>query len=72
MTRFNARGQRRFADATQDNPGKPFAIVLDDKVLSAPVIREPITGGQGQISGNLVQEAGSVASKLVAAALPVV
>ncbi|MGY8684258.1 preprotein translocase subunit SecD [Bradyrhizobium sp. UFLA05-153] len=69
--RFNARGQRRFAHATEDNVGKPFAIVLDDKVLSAPIIREPITGGQGQISGNFtVQEASSVASKLVAAALP--
>lgn len=69
--RFNARGQRRFAHATEDNVGKPFAIVLDDKVLSAPIIREPITGGQGKISGNFtVQEASSVASKLVAAALP--
>ena len=69
--RFNARGQRRFAHATEENVGKPFAIVLDDKVLSAPVIREPITGGQGQISGNFtVQEASSVAGRLVAAALP--
>ncbi|MCP3477355.1 preprotein translocase subunit SecD [Bradyrhizobium sp. CCGUVB1N3] len=69
--RFNARGQRRFAHATEENVGKPFAIVLEDKVIAAPVIREPITGGQGQISGNFtVQEASSVASKLVAAALP--
>ena len=37
---------------TQENVGLPFAIVLDDKVISAPVIREPILGGSGQISGN--------------------
>ena len=50
--RFNSSGARKFAEATQQNVGKPFAIVLDNKVISAPVIREPILGGSGQISGN--------------------
>ncbi|MBZ0149137.1 MAG: protein translocase subunit SecD, partial [Pseudorhodoplanes sp.] len=49
--RFNANGARRFAQATQQNVGRPFAIVLDNEVISAPVIREPILGGSGQISG---------------------
>lgn len=50
--RFNAHGARRFAHVTAENVGRPFAIVLDDAVLSSSVIREPITGGSGQISGN--------------------
>src|SRR6201994_1907020 len=49
--KFNTSGSRKFAQATTDNVGQPFAIILDNKVISAPVIREPITGGQGQISG---------------------
>jgi preprotein translocase subunit SecD len=69
--RFNARGTRRFAHVTAENVGRPFAVVLDDKVFSAPVIREPITGGQGQISGNFtLQEANSVAMLLRAGSLP--
>lgn len=69
--RFNGRGARRFAHVTEENVGKPFAIVLDDKVISAPVIREPITGGSGQISGNFtLEEANSVAMLLRAGALP--
>jgi preprotein translocase subunit SecD len=51
--RLNARGTRRFARVTADNIGRPFAVVIDDQVVSAPVIREPITGGSGQISGQL-------------------
>ena len=50
--KFNNTGARKFAQVTQENVGRPFAIVLDDEVISAPVIREPITGGSGQISGN--------------------
>ncbi len=50
--RFDAAGAKRFAMVTQENVGLPFAIVLDNKVISAPVIREPILGGTGQISGN--------------------
>jgi preprotein translocase subunit SecD len=69
--RFNGRGARRFAHITEENIGKPFAIVLDDKVISSPVIREPITGGSGQISGNFtLEEANSVAMLLRAGALP--
>lgn len=69
--RFNGRGTRRFAHVTEENVGKPFVIVLDDKVISAPVIREPITGGSGQISGNFtLEEANSVAMLLRAGSLP--
>ncbi|WP_128926623.1 SecDF P1 head subdomain-containing protein [Bradyrhizobium guangxiense] len=69
--RFNGRGTRRFAHITAENVGRPFAIVLDDKVISAPVIREPITGGSGQISGNFtLEEASSVAMMLRAGSLP--
>ncbi|MBR0690616.1 preprotein translocase subunit SecD [Bradyrhizobium manausense] len=69
--RFNGRGARRFAHVTEENVGKPFAIVLDDRVISAPVIREPITSGSVQISGNFsLEEANSVAMLLRAGALP--
>jgi len=69
--RFNSTGARRFAEATQANVGKPFAIVLDNKVISAPVIREPILGGSGQISGRFtVQQANDLAILLRAGALP--
>ena len=43
---FNTAGARRFGRATQENVGKPFAIILDDKVLSYPNINEPILGGR--------------------------
>jgi preprotein translocase subunit SecD len=69
--RFNGRGTRRFAHITEENIAKPFAIVLDGKVISAPIIREPITGGSGQISGNFtLEEANSVAMLLRAGSLP--
>lgn len=69
--RFDAAGARRFADITRENVGKPFAIVLDGKVISAPVIREPILGGSGIISGNFtVQSANDLALLLRAGALP--
>lgn len=69
--RFDGTGARQFARITKENVGKPFAIVLDGKVLSAPVIREPITGGSGQISGNFtVQEAATLSALLRAGALP--
>ena len=64
-------GTRRFADVSTKYVGQPFAIVLDNKVISAPVIREPIVGGQGQISGNFtVEEANDLAVLLRAGALP--
>ncbi|MCL6707956.1 protein translocase subunit SecDF [Pseudomonas sp. R2.Fl] len=69
--RFDSRGAQRFAQATQQNVGRPFAIVLDDQVISAPVIREPIVGGSGQISGNFsVEGANDLAVLLRAGALP--
>jgi preprotein translocase subunit SecD len=69
--RFNTSGARKFARVTQENVGKPFAIVLDNQVISAPVIREPILGGSGQISGNFtVQSANDLAILLRAGALP--
>ena len=68
---FDSVGTRRFAAVTQANVNKPFAIVLDDKVLSAPVIREPITGGRGQISGSFTAaSANELAVLLRAGALP--
>lgn len=69
--RFDSVGARQFAEITKANTGRPFAIVLDGKVLSAPVIREPITGGSGQISGSFTIEDTAVLSALLrAGALP--
>lgn len=69
--RFNGVGGRRFGDATTQNVGKRFAIVLDNKVVSAPNINEPISGGSGQISGNFTTEsANNLAILLRAGALP--
>ncbi|MBY3135179.1 protein translocase subunit SecD [Rhizobium laguerreae] len=69
--RFDSAGATRFAEITRQNVGNPFAIVLDNKVLSAPVIREPITGGSGQISGSFsADSATTLAAMLRAGALP--
>jgi preprotein translocase subunit SecD len=69
--RFNQSGARKFGNFTKDNVGSPFAIVLDDKVLSAPVVREPILGGSGQISGSFtVESANNLAVQLRSGALP--
>jgi SecD/SecF fusion protein len=69
--RFDTKGAQRFGAATQQNVGKLFAIILDDQVISAPQIREPILGGTGQISGNFtVQGANDLAVLLRAGALP--
>jgi len=69
--RFNTSGARKFAQVTQENVGKPFAIILDNEVISAPVIREPILGGSGQISGSFtVESANQLAVLLRAGALP--
>ena len=69
--RFNSSGARKFAIATTENVKQPFAIILDNEVISAPVIQEPITGGSGQISGNFtVQQANDLAILLRAGALP--
>ncbi len=70
--RFDAVGARKFGSVTQRNVGKPFAIVLDKKVISAPVIREAILGGSGIISGRFTTEAArDLALLLRTGALPV-
>ncbi|HEX7930327.1 MAG TPA: protein translocase subunit SecD, partial [Sphingomicrobium sp.] len=70
--KFNTAGARRFGRVTQENVNKPFAIILDDKVLSAPNINEPILGGQAQISGNFtVETANQLAVSLASGKLPV-
>lgn len=69
--RFNQAGARKFGKYTSDNVGRPFAIVLDRTVLSAPVIREAILGGNGQISGSFTAEsANNLAINLRSGALP--
>lgn len=70
--RFDNQGATRFGQTTQQNVGRLFAIILDNHVISAPQIREPILGGSGQISGNFtVQTANDLAVLLRAGALPV-
>lgn len=69
--KFDAVGARKFCDATTKGVGKVFAIKLDDKIISAPVIRSSICGGSGMISGNFtVQSALDLALLLRAGALP--
>ena len=69
--RFNSIGAKKFCDVTRDNVGKPFAIVLDEEVISAPVIQTEICGGSGQITGDFtVKEATDLALLLRAGALP--
>jgi preprotein translocase subunit SecD len=69
---FNTAGAKRFGRTTQENVGKPFAIILDDKILSAPNINEPILGGRAQITGNFtVQSAHDLAVSLKSGKLPV-
>jgi preprotein translocase subunit SecD len=69
--RFSTTGARKFAQATGENVGRALAIVVDGEVLSAPVIREPITGGSGQISGNFtLQSANDLAAVLRHGELP--
>ncbi|MFI4976354.1 MAG: protein translocase subunit SecD [Caulobacterales bacterium] len=68
---FNGQGARRFGDATSQNIGKRFAIVLDNKVISAPVIRGAILGGSGQITGSYTVETAQQLSILLnSGALP--
>jgi preprotein translocase subunit SecD len=69
---FNQVGAQKFAAITKRNVGKPVAIVLDNQLVSNPVVQEEITGGQAQISGNFTQdEANKLALELNAGALPV-
>ncbi|WCT74981.1 protein translocase subunit SecD [Sphingomonas naphthae] len=69
---FNSEGGRRFARVTQENAGKPFAIILDNSVISAPNINEPILGGSARISGSFtVASANELAIALRSGKLPV-
>ena len=69
--RFNPTGARKFGDYTAENIGSPFAIVLDQEVISAPVIQSHIPGGSGIITGNFtVEESTNLAILLRAGALP--
>ena len=69
--RFNTSGARKFGDYTAENIGNPFAIVLDNEVISAPVIQSHIPGGSGIITGNFtVEESTHLAVLLRAGALP--
>ncbi|NVK06851.1 MAG: protein translocase subunit SecD, partial [Marivivens sp.] len=70
--RFNPTGARAFGQYTSENVGAPFAIVLDNEVISAPTIRQAITGGSGIISGSFsIEESTNLAVLLRAGALPV-
>ena len=69
---FDSEGGARFAQLTTENVNRPFAIILDGKVLSAPNINEPILGGTAQISGSFTAEsANNLAIQLRSGALPV-
>jgi preprotein translocase subunit SecD len=69
--RFNGQGTRRFAEVSSENVNKRFAIVLDNRIIEAPNIEEPITTGSGQISGNMTTEsAAQLALLLRSGALP--
>jgi protein-export membrane protein SecD len=69
--RFNIRGAQRFGDATTRGVGRQLAIVLDNEVISAPVVQTPITGGSGQISGQFtVEQVNNLSLLLRAGALP--
>ena len=69
---FNTAGAKRFGRVTQENVNKPFAIILDGQVISAPNINEPILGGRAQISGSFtVESANQLAVSLASGKLPV-
>jgi preprotein translocase subunit SecD len=69
---FNEEGSRKFEEITGRNVGKPIPIVLDDQIVSAPVVNEKIIGGKAQISGDFdVETAKSLSVQLTAGALPV-
>src|SRR5690606_35859492 len=64
-------GAKRFGDETRKNVGQRFAIVLDNRIVSAPVIQSPITGGSGRITGSFsIEEAEQMAVVLRSGALP--
>jgi preprotein translocase subunit SecD len=68
--RFDATGARRFAQVTQENIGRPFAVVLDNEVVAAPIIREPILKGSGQVSGSFTLEEANTLAVLLSRGVP--
>ena len=69
---FNPEGAKKFAELTRENLGKPLAIFLDNRILTAPVVKTEITDGQAVISGNFtLDEAKKLTVQLNAGALPV-
>lgn len=69
--RLNSAASARFAQITSNNVGRPFAIVLDNKILTTPVINEPILGGSGSISGKFTyEEAQDLANMIRSGSLP--
>ena len=69
--KFDGAATRKFAEITKNNIGKPFAAVLDNVVLTAPVIREPILGGSGEITGKFnLEDAKELAILLKSGSLP--
>jgi preprotein translocase subunit SecD len=72
QVRFNVQGSQRFAQVTQANVGRRFAIILDNRVISAPMINEPILGGVAEIAGGFtVENANALAISLRSGRLPV-
>src|SRR5205085_8893994 len=72
QVKFNVQGSQRFAQVTQSNVGRQFAIILDNRVISAPSIREPILGGTASIAGSFtVETANQLAISLRSGRLPV-
>ncbi|RAP32764.1 protein translocase subunit SecD [Candidatus Marinamargulisbacteria bacterium SCGC AG-410-N11] len=69
---FNSEGTKKFRDATTRNVGKPIAIILDGKIISAPNVQESIAGGKAQITGKFsTSEMKDLVIKLKAGALPI-
>ena len=69
---FNEEGANKFENITEKNVGKPLAIILDNDIVSAPIVNEKISGGQAQISGTFtLDEAKKLEIQLNAGALPV-
>ncbi|MFT4327927.1 MAG: protein translocase subunit SecD, partial [Wolbachia pipientis] len=69
--KFDSIASKKFVKITKENVGKPFAIVLDNTVLTVPTIREPILNGEGEISGNFTEkQASELAILLKSGALP--
>jgi len=69
---FNSKGAQIFSEVTSRSVGKPIAILLDKRIISAPNVREPIPSGKAQISGNFsVEEVQDLVIKLKAGALPI-